>query len=215
LHSHGQLPDVRASEGVKAVAHYEPRPVTDPTCLVDVDVPRPALNPRDLLVEIRAVSINPLDTKLRHRARRAQAPRILGYDAAGTVVQVGPSVSRFAVGDDVYYAGSIVRPGANSELHAVDERLVAGKPMTPSYAEAAVLPLTALTAWETLFERLGLAKEGDDAGRSLLVIGGGGGVGSMAAARSRVVRGHPHRHRITIRELRLGSFDGRTSCRRA
>ena len=130
----------------------------------------------DLLVEVHGVSINPVDTKVRQRAEPEGQPKVLGYDGAGIVRQVGMNVSRFAVGDEVYYAGDITRPGTNSELHIVDERIVGKKPSTLSMAEAAGIPLTSITAWEILFDSLGITPKDNE---SILIIGGAGGVGSI------------------------------------
>lgn len=138
------------------------------------DVPK--ISAHDLLVEVHGVSLNPVDTKVRQRAEPADTPKVLGYDAAGIVKQVGADVSKFAVGDEVFYAGDITRPGTNSELHVVDERIVGKKPSSLSMAEAAGMPLTSITAWEILFDSLNITKHDDEA---ILVIGGAGGVGSI------------------------------------
>lgn len=146
---------------------------------MDLELPAPAPGPRDLRVKVAAVSVNPVDTKVRKsRAPQGEVPEILGWDAVGVVDAIGANVRGFAVGERVYYAGVINRPGSNSELHLVDERLAAKAPATASDAEAAALPLTAITAWEILFERLGVS-EGGGRGQRLLVIGGAGGVGSI------------------------------------
>jgi zinc-binding alcohol dehydrogenase family protein len=152
-------------------------PITDANSLVDTDLPQPTPGPRDLLVEVRAVSVNPVDTKIRTGAP-AKEPRVLGWDAAGVVRAVGSGVTLFKAGDEVFYAGSITRPGSNSELHLVDERIVGAKPGSLGYADAAAIPLTAITAWELLFDRLAVPENGGD-GKSLLIIGAAGGVGSM------------------------------------
>jgi alcohol dehydrogenase len=166
---------------MKAVALTRYLPIDDPEALFDVELPAPVATGRDLLVEVKAVSVNPVDTKVRSPKPKVEAePRVLGWDAAGVVTAVGPDVSLFAVGDEVYYAGSIARPGCNSELHLVDERIAGRKPATLDFAQAAALPLTALTAWELLFDRFGVSRTGADAGKSVLVIGGAGGVGSIA-----------------------------------
>lgn len=167
---------------MKAVASYKNAPLSDPECLVDVaGAPEPELHAQDLLVQVRAVSVNPVDVKLRAAgALPANGLRIQGWDAAGTVLAVGAAATGFAIGDEVYYAGAIDRPGSNAERQAVDARIVAHKPRTLSFADAAALPLTAITAWELLFDRLRVAR-GSDAGRGqrLLVVGGAGGVGSV------------------------------------
>lgn len=168
---------------MKAIGFTRYLPVEDPESLLDLELPRPEPAGQDLLVRVEAVSVNPVDTKLRApapgRAPEPQ-PRILGFDAAGVVEAVGPEVTMFQPGDEVYYAGDVTRPGSNAQYQLVDERLVAAKPITLDFAEAAALPLTALTAWELLFERMPYRFDGDNAGRRLLVIAGAGGVGSMA-----------------------------------
>jgi len=148
--------------------------------LHDTDLPLPQALGRDLVVQVEAISVNPVDHKLRNAPAAGDAPRVLGFDVAGTVTAVGPDATLFKVGDQVYYAGSVVRQGANSQFHAVDERIVGHRPASLGAAQAAALPLTSITAWEALFDRLGVAKDGSDAGKSLLVIGGAGGVGSIA-----------------------------------
>ncbi|MFT3971411.1 MAG: zinc-binding alcohol dehydrogenase family protein [Micropruina sp.] len=158
-----------------AIGYQQNLPITDPEALIRRQIDLPAPGPHDLLVEVEAVSVNPVDVKL-----RAGAPsggfRVLGFDAAGTVREVGSAVTLFAPGDEVYYAGSIDRPGSNQRLHAVDERIVGRKPAALSFADAASLPLTVITAWESLFDRLGLT---ESSGGSLLVVGATGGVGSV------------------------------------
>ena len=166
---------------MKAVGLYRYLPIDHPEALVDVELPAPTAAGRDLLVEVKAISVNPVDYKTRAPKDVCESTaKILGWDATGVVKAVGPDVGLFAIGDEVYYAGSRSRPGANSELHLVDERIVGRKPASLSFAEAAALPLTTLTAWEGLFERMGISKRGADAGKSLLIIGGAGGVGSIA-----------------------------------
>ena len=170
---------------MKAVGLYRYLPIDHPESLQDVEVPEPRPEGRDLLVEVKAVSVNPVDAKRRYPAGPARdkvetAPRILGYDAAGVVKAAGPDCLLFRAGDPVYYAGSVVRQGTNSQLHLVDERIVGRKPERFSFAEAAALPLTTLTAWELMFDRLGISKSGADAEKRVLVLGGAGGVGSVA-----------------------------------
>jgi NADPH2:quinone reductase len=166
---------------IKAVALTRYLPVDDPQSLLDVELDAPVVGGRDLLVRVEAVSVNPVDTKVRAPKPQVEPqPKVLGYDAAGVVEAVGPDVTSFQPGDAVYYAGDITRPGSNARLQLVDERIVARKPASLGFAEAAALPLTALTAWELLFERMGYDDEGSGEGRSLLVIGGAGGVGSIA-----------------------------------
>ena len=156
------------------------RTTGDAEVLEDVELPDPAPGDRDLLVEVRAVSVNPVDTKVRRRTGPADGEevKVLGWDAAGVVREVGASVEGFAPGDEVWYAGAQVRPGCDSELHLVDERIVSHKPTSLDFPQAAAMPLTAVTAWELLFDRLGVARKGGE-GQSLLVVGAGGGVGSI------------------------------------
>ena len=147
----------------------------------DVEIAQPVALGRDLLVKIEAVAVNPVDLLVRDGAQAdGAAPRVLGWDASGTVVAVGPDVTLFKVGDPVYYAGSIARDGAYSEFHLVDERIAGRKPASLDFKNAAALPLTSITAWEALFDRLGVSRGGADAGKRVLVIGGAGGVGSIA-----------------------------------
>lgn len=178
---------------MKAVALYANLPVTDPVCLVDVEVPNPVAAGSDLLVKVRAISVNPVDVKQRIAPNpNPTQPRILGWDATGIVVETGPDVSLFKKGDEVYYAGSIIRAGCNSEFHLVDERIVGRKPATLSFQEAAALPLTSITAWEALFDRCGIRPTLTDQGNTpdlLLIIGGAGGVGSIATQLAKKVAG--------------------------
>ena len=155
-------------------------PVTESGCLVAFDAEKPVPGPQDLLVRVRAVAVNPVDTKIRASlgAGPHNPPRILGWDAAGTVEAVGADVRGFTPGDEVFYAGDLTRSGCNAEFQCVDARLVAHKPETWSFTESAALPLVALTAWELLFERMAVDPDGGDAGKSLLIINGAGGVGS-------------------------------------
>lgn len=172
---------------MRAVAYETPLPIADSRSLIAVDLPEPAdLKPHDLLVEVKAISVNPVDMKIRRNvAPPAGTKKVLGWDAAGIVRRVGPSATGFAVGDEVFYAGAVDRPGANAERHAVDARIVAKKPTSLNFAAAAALPLTSITAWEALFDRLDVAKPVPGAPRSLLVIGGAGGVGSIAVQLAR------------------------------
>ncbi|MDB5834219.1 MAG: zinc-binding alcohol dehydrogenase family protein [Caballeronia sp.] len=151
--------------------------IEDPRALYETELPKPEPGPRDLLVKIRAIAVNPVDTKVR-AGMLGDPPRLLGWDAAGTVEAVGEAVTLFKVGDDVYYAGSVARPGAYAEYGVVDERIAGHQPTTLDHAHAAALPLTSVTAWELLFDRLCVAEGGGD-GDALLVIGAAGGVGSI------------------------------------
>jgi NADPH2:quinone reductase len=174
---------------MKAVASKRPLPIDDPESLVDLTLPDPVAAGRDLLVRVHAISVNPVDTKVRRRPNPAGADRVLGYDATGVVEAAGPDCVLFRPGDAVFYAGDIGRPGSNAELQLVDERLVGPKPATLSFAEAAALPLTAITAWEMLFDRLGARLGRPQAAGTLLVIGGAGGVGSIAIQLARRLTG--------------------------
>jgi zinc-binding alcohol dehydrogenase family protein len=174
---------------MRAVVHRKALPVTDPDCFIDAEIERPQPGPHDLLVRVEAVSVNPVDAKTRAGGDPPGGERVLGFDAAGVVAEVGAAVTLFRPGDAVFYAGSIVRPGANSEYHLVDERIVGHKPATIRFAEAAALPLTAITAYELLFHRIGV-RPGDSADRrSLLIVGGAGGVGSVAIQFARALTG--------------------------
>jgi zinc-binding alcohol dehydrogenase family protein len=172
-----------------AVAYRTCLPIDDPASLEDLELPVPEPGPHDLLVRVEAVAVNPVDYKVRQNADPGGIPRVLGWDAAGTVVAVGDEVSLFQPGDEVYYAGALDRPGANSRYHAVDERLVGPKPAALSFAEAAALPLTSLTAWEGLFERLGLRHGALDRTGTLLVTAAAGGVGSIVTQLARTLTG--------------------------
>ncbi|GLV30970.1 oxidoreductase [Sphingobium sp. TomTYG75] len=163
---------------MKAVGFKEGGPLEREDSLIDIEVADPSPGPRDLLVRVRAVSVNPVDTKVRGGAKPAEEPMVLGYDAAGVVEAVGADVTLFAPGDEVFYAGTIKRPGTNSELHVVDERIVGPKPRSFDFAQAAALPLTGLTAWELLFDRLRVPRGGGE-GQAILIVNGAGGVGSM------------------------------------
>lgn len=165
---------------MKAVGYRRSLPIEDPEALVDVELHKPSPGPQDLLVEVRAVSVNPVDTKV----RRGVAPpegqvKVLGWDAAGRVEAVGEAVTLFQPGDEVYYAGSIDRPGSDAEFQLVDERIVGRKPANLSFAEAAAMPLTTITAFELLFDRLGIVRGDDTEAGALLIVNGAGGVGSM------------------------------------
>ncbi len=172
---------------MKAIGYLNNLASSDPQSLIEVSIAKPSLRPHDLLVSVHSVSVNPVDTKQRMRkAAENGVPVILGYDAAGTVVEMGNDVSGFKVGDQVYYAGDISRPGTNSEYHAVDARIVGHKPKSLSLTQSAALPLTALTAYEALFEHLGISPDGQRKPTTLLIIGGAGGVGSMAIQMARL-----------------------------
>lgn len=165
---------------MKAVGYKVPGPIAEDASLVNIDLPRPVAEGGDILVEVKAVSVNPVDYKIRSSTPPADGDwKVLGWDAAGIVQEVGPDVTQFAVGDEVYYAGSLIRPGTNAEFHLVDARIVGRKPASLDWAEAAALPLTTLTAWEAMFDRLDVTKPVPGAA-AILIIGGAGGVGSIA-----------------------------------
>lgn len=170
---------------MKAIGFIKHLPIDDPASLIDFEAPTPSAGPRDLVVNVRAVSVNPVDAKIRGGRHQGSAPaapsatpRVIGWDAAGVVASAGPQARGFAIGDEVMYAGALERPGANAEFHAVDFALVGKKPKSLSFSQAAALPLTAITAWELLFDRLG-ATEGGNEGEAILITGGAGGVGSI------------------------------------
>lgn len=169
-----------------AIAATTSGPVEADSSFVEIELELGALGPHDLLVQVRAVSVNPVDVKVRASFEPGTAPRVLGFDAAGTVVATGSEVTAFSVGDEVYYAGTIARPGSNAGHQLVDERITGHKPTTLDFAEAAALPLTTLTAWETLFERLGLSRTSTG---TLLVMAGAGGVGSVVVQLARRLTG--------------------------
>lgn len=174
---------------MKAVAYQKSLPIEDEASLIDIELPAPTAQGRDLLVEVKAVSVNPVDTKVRRRSEaEAGEWKVLGWDAAGIVRAVGPEVTLFRPGDHVWYAGDLMRPGSNSELQLVDERIVGRMPESLTFAEAAALPLTGVTAWEMLFDRLEIAP-GKKHGEALLIIGAGGGVGSIMVQLARRLTG--------------------------
>ena len=175
---------------MKAVGYTKSLPIEDAGSLFDFEAPLPEPKGRDVRVAVKAISVNPVDTKVRIRATPpAGETKILGYDAAGIVDAVGPDVTLFKPGEEVFYAGSIQRPGTNSEFHLVDERIVGRKPKSLSFAQAAALPLTSITAWELLFDRLAVQPGKTIDPRSLLIVGGAGGVGSMLIQLARRLTG--------------------------
>ena len=166
---------------MKAVGYKVPGPISAEAALVDIDLPQPVAAGHDILVEVKAVSVNPVDYKIRGSTPQADGGwKVLGWDAAGIVREVGPDVTQFAAGDEVYYAGSLIRSGTNAQFHLVDARIVGRKPASLDWAEAAALPLTTLTAWEMMFDRLDVTKPVPGAAPAILIIGGAGGVGSIA-----------------------------------
>lgn len=163
---------------MKAVAYQKAGPITSPESLVDIELDTPAVKGHDLLVRVQAISVNPVDTKIRKNISAESGWKVLGWDAVGVVEATGDKVTQFKVGDVVWYAGALNRQGSNSELQLVDERIVGHKPKILEATEAAALPLTAITAWEMLFDRLQVPKTAP-ANTTILVIGGAGGVGSI------------------------------------
>lgn len=168
---------------MKAVAIRHYLPIDDDNAMLDVDLPEPTPTGHDVLVAVKAIAVNPVDTKVRG-GRGAQGkvedpPRVIGWDASGVVQSVGDKVSLFKPGDEVWYAGDITRPGCNAEFQLVDERIVGHKPQSISHAQAAALPLTTITAYEAFFDRLGIDRDGAHKDQSILIIGAGGGVGSI------------------------------------
>jgi len=175
---------------MKAVGYQKSLPIDDAAALLDIELPKPEPAGRDLLVAVKAVSVNPVDTKVRRRAAPPAGEfKVLGYDAAGVVEAVGPEVKLFKPGDQVFYAGSNQRSGTNAEFHLVDERIVGRKPASLDFAPAAALPLTAITTWELLFDRLKVQPGKSHDPRTLLIIGGAGGVGSMLIQLARRLTG--------------------------
>src|SRR3954447_5259835 len=175
---------------MKAVGYKKSLAIEEAESLLDFDAAKPEPQGRDIRVAVKAVSVNPVDGKVRRRATPPQGEtKILGFDAAGVVDAVGAEVTMFKPGDEVSYAGSILRQGTNSEFHLVDERIVGRKPKTLSFKEAAALPLTSITAWELLFDRLGVQPGKSVDPRTLLIIGGAGGVGSILIQLARRLTG--------------------------
>jgi zinc-binding alcohol dehydrogenase family protein len=175
---------------MKAVGFYKSLAIEQPESLLDLELPDPKPTGRDLLVKVKAVSVNPVDTKLRKRITPPDGQaNILGYDAAGIVTKTGPDASLFKVGDEVWYSGQNNRPGSNAELQLVDERIVGKKPASLTFAQAAALPLTAVTAWELLFDRFNISRDPSASAGSLVVIGGAGGVGSIMIQLARQLTG--------------------------
>lgn len=167
---------------MKAIGYKTPSPILAADSLIDIELPKPRPEGRDILVEVKAISVNPVDYKIRRSTAPADGAewKVIGWDAAGVVAAVGSDVATFKPGDEIWYAGSVIRSGANAEFHLVDERIVGRKPSKLGWAEAAALPLTSLTAWEAIFDRLDVKKPVPGATAAILIIGGAGGVGSIA-----------------------------------
>ncbi len=168
---------------MKAVAIKHYLPIDDANAMLDVELPKPAPTDHDMLIAVKAIAVNPVDTKVRAgrgtKGKVEEPPRVIGWDASGIVESVGEKVSLFKPGDEVWYAGDITRPGCNAEFQLVDERIVGHKPRSIGHAQAAALPLTTITAYEAFFDRLGIDRDGTHKGQSILIIGAGGGVGSI------------------------------------
>src|ERR1044072_6572455 len=172
---------------MRAVGYKRSLPIDQAEALIDLEISKPAPQGRDLLVQVKAISVNPVDYKVRKRAEPPGGEaKILGFDATGIVAAAGSAATLLKADDEVWYAGSIIRPGPNSEFHLVDERIVGAKPKSLDFAAAAALPLTSITAWEMLFDRFAIAPGGGE-GKSLLIIGGAGGVGSIAIQLARTL----------------------------
>jgi NADPH2:quinone reductase len=175
---------------MQAIAYQQAGDIERNESLCDIELPVPVPGERDILVEVRAISVNPVDTKVRSRAAPENGQwKVLGWDAAGVVTAVGAGVTLFSPGDEVYYSGDLGRPGTNAQFHLVDERIAAMKPQSLDFAAAAALPLTSITAWETLFDRLRVDQPVAGAAAAVLVIGGAGGVGSIAIQLLRALTG--------------------------
>ncbi len=167
---------------MKAIGFKKSLPASDPESFIEFETEKPTPLGKDLLIKIEAISVNPVDYKIRRNSLKEKTqdePKVIGWDAVGIVEEVGNEVTLFKKGDKVFYAGDITKPGSNQEYQLVDERIVGFAPKKLTPEEAAAMPLTALTAYEILFDRMGLSKE-KDAGKSILIIGGAGGVGSIA-----------------------------------
>ncbi|MBF4485475.1 zinc-binding alcohol dehydrogenase family protein [Flavobacterium sp. CSZ] len=176
---------------MKAIGFKTSLPIAEKESFIAFETPKPIPVKRDLLVKISAVSVNPVDFKIRQNSAKdtvLETPKIIGWDAVGIVEAVGEDVRLFEVGDAVFYAGDITKPGSNAEYQVIDERIVGKKPTSLSIEEAAVIPLTGLTAWEILFDRIRISPE-KDKGKSILIIGGAGGVGSIAIQLAKKIAG--------------------------
>jgi zinc-binding alcohol dehydrogenase family protein len=179
---------------MKAIGYAQSLPITDPLSLIDIELPQPTASGHDLLVKIKSIAVNPVDCKIRQNVAPAGSDyKVIGWDAVGEVVATGELVSSFKPGDNVFYAGDLNRQGSNAEYQLVDERLVGNKPKSLSDSEAAALPLTAITAWELLFERLAIPQQQPNAKEKsndvLLIVGAAGGVGSILVQLASVLTG--------------------------
>lgn len=197
---------------MRAVAYKQPQPISAETSLIDIELPMPEAEGHDLLVEVKAVSVNPVDVKVRSNVAPPEGEyKVIGWDAAGIVKAVGPDVTIFKPGDEVFYAGAINRGGSNAEFHLVDERIVGTKPKSLDFPAAAALPLTSITAYETLFDRLKVQDPVPGVANAILIIGGAGGVGSIAIQIARADRSDHYRHGIPAGNASLGEGIGRPS----
>ncbi|WP_373092003.1 zinc-binding alcohol dehydrogenase family protein [Zhongshania sp.] len=179
---------------MKAIGYKKSLPINDAASLIDIELPQPIATGRDLLVKVKAIAVNPVDSKIRQKAVNADGSfKVIGWDAAGEVIAVGDAVGKFKPGDVVYYAGDLTRPGSNAEYQLVDERIVGSKPKSLSFAEAAALPLTTITAWELLFEHLAVRQQSADSTAQsdevILVVGAAGGVGSILIQLAKTITG--------------------------
>ncbi len=165
---------------MKAIGYTHSLDINEPNALMDLEIDKPSASGRDLLIKISAIAVNPVDYKIRQRVNpEGGEPKILGWDAVGEVVDIGSDVTKFAVGDRVYYAGDLTRPGSNAEFQLVDERIVGKAPKSLSDSDAAALPLTTITAYELLFDHLKLKQQSEKSEEVVLVVGAAGGVGSI------------------------------------
>lgn len=179
---------------MKAIGYIKSLPINDPESLIDIELPQPIATGHDLLVKVKAIAVNPVDYKIRQNLPAAEGEfKVLGWDAVGEIVATGEAATQFKPGDQVYYAGDLNRQGSNAEFQLVDERIVGAKPKSLSDAEAAALPLTAITAWELLFEHLSLQQQSpystDTSNEVILVIGAAGGVGSILLQLAKAITG--------------------------
>lgn len=175
---------------MKAIGFTKHLPIDNPDSFIELDLPDPVAQGHDILVRVKAVSVNPVDTKVRNSGGPLKSPRIIGWDAAGLVEAIGDQVTLFQPGDEVYYAGALNRQGSNSELQLVDERIVAKKPQRLNFEESAAMPLTTLVAWEAIFDRLKISQNPEDnTEKNILIINGAGGVGSIATQIAKKVAG--------------------------
>lgn len=176
---------------MKAIGFKTSLSIEKEDSFIEFETPKPVPGTHDLLIKIEAVSVNPVDFKIRQNSAKEtvlETPKIIGWDAVGIVEAVGDKVSLFKVGDEVFYAGDLTKQGSNAEYQVIDERIVGKKPKSLTIEQSAVMPLTGLTAWEILFDRIRIDPE-KDKGKTILIIGGAGGVGSVAIQLAKKVAG--------------------------